>query len=79
MGRSLTGTEKTINSISRRQLLNYQDENYVTASTLVVAAGNLQHEKVVKSVRRYSDKFPRGKSRQAAIFPYSSLSSPRRA
>lgn len=61
LGRSLTGTEKTIDSMSRRQLLNYQDENYVTASTLLVAAGNLQHEKVVKSVRRYSDKFPRGK------------------
>lgn len=61
LGRSLTGTEKSLDAMGRRQLLNYQDENYVTASTLVVAAGNLEHDKVVKSVRRYADKFPRGK------------------
>jgi predicted Zn-dependent peptidase len=70
LGRSLTGTEKTLDAMGRRQLLNYQDENYVTASTLVVAAGNLRHEKAVKSVRRYANKFPRGKRPQFQPFDF---------
>jgi predicted Zn-dependent peptidase len=61
LGRSLTGTERTLDGMGRRQLLNYQDENYVTGTTLIVAAGNLRHDKVTKAVRRYADKFPRGK------------------
>lgn len=61
LGRSLTGTERTLDAMGRRQLLNYQDENYVTGTTLIVAAGNLRHEKVVKAVRRHADKFPQGK------------------
>jgi predicted Zn-dependent peptidase len=61
LGRSLTGTERTLDGMSRRHLLNYQDENYVTGTTLIVAAGNLRHDKVVKAVRRYVDRFPRGK------------------
>jgi predicted Zn-dependent peptidase len=61
LGRSLTGTEKTIDRLGRRQMLNYQDENYVSATTLIVAAGNLRHEHVVQAVRRYAGRFPQGK------------------
>ena len=61
LGRSLTGTKSTLDAMGRRQLLNYQDENYVTVTTLVVAAGNLQHNRVLRAVRRYADKFPLGK------------------
>src|SRR6266705_2553821 len=38
LGRSLTGTEKTIDALSRPQLLSYQRENYVAASTLLIVA-----------------------------------------
>ena len=61
LGRSLTGSERTLDAMGRRHLLNYQDEKYVTGTTLVVAAGNLQHASAVKAVRRYADKFPKGK------------------
>src|SRR5436309_4742900 len=50
LGRSLTGTEKTLDGMGRRQLLSYQRENYVAASTLVIVAGNLRHQKVVKAM-----------------------------
>jgi predicted Zn-dependent peptidase len=61
LGRSLTGTEKTIDRLGRRQLLNYQDENYISTTTLIVAAGNLRHDKVAQAVKRYAGRFPQGK------------------
>src|SRR5262245_55412294 len=61
LGRSLTGTEQTLDAMGRRQLVNYQDRNYVSATTLIVAAGNLQHHKFLKAVRRYLTSFPQGK------------------
>ena len=61
LGRPLTGSEKNIDSLGRAQLLQYQRENYVAPSTLVVAAGNLRHQTVVKAVSRYAPKFPAGK------------------
>src|SRR5580765_3328267 len=52
LGRSLTGTEKSLDALGRRQLVGYQRENYVAASTLLSVAGNLRHEKVVKAISR---------------------------
>ena len=61
LGRSLTGTEKTIDGLGRSQLVGYQRENYVAATTLVVMAGNLRHEKVVKAVSSFGSQFSEGK------------------
>jgi len=61
LGRPLTGTEKTIDAMQRRHFLDYLRKNYVTGSTLVVAAGKLQHQKIVKVVARYASRFTPGK------------------
>lgn len=61
LGRSLTGTEKTIDAMDRAKLLNYRRANYVAPSTLVTAAGNLSHEKIVRAVTRFAPKFAAGK------------------
>lgn len=63
LGRSLTGTERTIERLTRREMLEYQAMNYVSAATLVVAAGNIRHRQVVKAVEAQSRKFPAGKRR----------------
>ena len=60
LGRSLTGTEKTLDALGRPELVGYQRRNYVAASSLVVAAGNLHHGKVVKAVSRIASRFPGG-------------------
>jgi predicted Zn-dependent peptidase len=60
LGRSLTGTVETLNHMSRTALVEYQRENYVSGSTLVAAAGNLNHDKIVKAVSKYAIHFPRG-------------------
>ena len=61
LGRSLTGTEKTLDGLERPQLVGYRRKNYVAASTLVIAAGNLRHDKVVKAVSRFASQFSPGR------------------
>jgi len=61
LGRSLTGTEDTLDALGRRQLVTYQQNNYVAASTMLVVAGNLRHEKVLKAVSRFGQQFRPGK------------------
>jgi predicted Zn-dependent peptidase len=61
LGRSLTGTERTLDAMGRRDLVNYQRANYVAPCTLVVAAGNLRHRAVVRAVQRYAARFPPGR------------------
>jgi predicted Zn-dependent peptidase len=68
LGRSLTGSEETLQMMTRRQLLNYMDENYVSAATLITAAGNLRHRDLVKAVQRYAKRFARGKHPQFQPF-----------
>ena len=60
LGRSLTGTRKTIDDLTRAELLAYRRKNYVAPATLIVAAGALRHERVLRSVRRFAAQFPDG-------------------
>ena len=58
LGRPITGTEQTLDAMSRAHLVGYLRENYVPANTLIVAAGKLKHRQVVRAVARYSQRFP---------------------
>ncbi len=60
LGRRLTGTEKSINGISRAQMLAYRREHYVAGASLIVAAGCIEHDALVKRVRRFESGFPTG-------------------
>jgi predicted Zn-dependent peptidase len=60
LGRSLTGTEQTLDAMGRRELLEYQRRCYVAPITLVAAAGRLRHTQVVRAVRRYAGKVSAG-------------------
>lgn len=66
LGRPLTGTIKSIERLGRAALLDFRRANYTSGSTLVVAAGNCRHEKVVKAVSRFTNKFLPGKRPQFA-------------
>ncbi|MBM3831677.1 MAG: insulinase family protein [Verrucomicrobia bacterium] len=57
LGRSLTGTAETIEKMTREELLAYRSTNYLSSSTIVAAAGNLNHDKVVKAVSRFARHF----------------------
>jgi len=57
LGRPITGTGKTLDTLTRSRLLGYLRDNYVAGNTLVVAAGRLKHRQVVRAVARYSSRF----------------------
>ncbi len=61
LGRPLEGTEKNIDRLSRAQMVGYQRENYVAATTLVAAAGNIRHAQVLKAASRFARELPRGR------------------
>ncbi len=60
LGRSITGTVKTLDAISRDALLDYQRKNYVAGATVIAAAGQLRHSQLVSAVKPYARHFVRG-------------------
>lgn len=61
LGRSITGTNKSLDAIHREQLTDYLERHYVAGSTVIAAAGKLKHERVVRAVKRYARHFKIGK------------------
>jgi predicted Zn-dependent peptidase len=64
LGRPLTGTEKTLDTLTRTQLVDYQRKNYVANRTIIAAAGRLKHSEVVQAVSRIAARFPQGRAPQ---------------
>jgi predicted Zn-dependent peptidase len=60
LGRPVTGTNQSLDRLRRPELVAYLRENYVAGGTWVVAAGNLRHRSVVRSVTRSASRFPAG-------------------
>ncbi len=60
LGRPITGTDKTLDAMTRAQLLSYLYDKYVAGSSLIVAAGKLKHRQVIRSVARYAPRFQTG-------------------
>jgi predicted Zn-dependent peptidase len=60
LGRTLTGTEETLDAITRPHLVNYLRKNYVSQCTLVAAAGRVSHQKLVKALSKISKHFSVG-------------------
>jgi predicted Zn-dependent peptidase len=60
LGRSITGTEKTLDAMGRPHLLAYQKNNYVAAASLVAVAGRITHAEAVRAARKYARHFGRG-------------------
>jgi predicted Zn-dependent peptidase len=61
LGRPLTGTEKSLDSTRRTDLLDFFQANYTAANTLLAVAGPLRHADVVCRFRKFGKKFRLGK------------------
>jgi predicted Zn-dependent peptidase len=66
LGRPITGTSESLNRIRRRDLVGYLRQYYVSASTVVVAAGNVRHGQAVRTVNQYAHNFIAGQPRNCA-------------
>jgi predicted Zn-dependent peptidase len=76
LGRSITGTNRSLNEIRRESLLTFLNRNYVTGSVVIAAAGKLEHRKVLKAVEHLSRRFKSG-SRPVFAPAISNQSEPR--
>ena len=61
LGRPITGTSKTLDAMARPQLVGYLREQYAASGALIVAAGRLRHQQVVRAANRYAAKFAGGR------------------
>ena len=57
LGRPITGTEQTLDAMTRAGLLGYLRDHYVTGNALLVATGRLKHRRFVRAVARYAPRF----------------------
>lgn len=61
LGRPITGTRRSLDRISRAQLLAYLRNHYLAGNAFIVGAGNVKHAPLVKTVKRYARFFANGK------------------
>lgn len=58
LGRSLTGTPKIIKNMSREDIIQFKEKNYVTGNTLIVVTGDVDHETLVTRLQERLGKLP---------------------
>ncbi len=73
LGRPITGTAQTLDGLGRGELTRFFRGHYVSRATVIVAAGRITHEEVLRAVERYEartragawPKFPPARRRQS--------------
>jgi predicted Zn-dependent peptidase len=60
LGRPITGTERSLDGLGRKELVGYLRGHYVTGSTVIVAAGKVRHRDALRGAGRYSKHFTPG-------------------
>jgi predicted Zn-dependent peptidase len=63
-GWDVAGTVETVSKISRKDLINYRETQYVAPNTIVCLAGNFNEREGVKKVKKYFSKIKIGKGRE---------------
>ena len=66
MGRPVLGTEAGIRAMPRDILTSYMRRHYTTSNTVIAAAGNLEHERVLDLVQAHFADLPRTASPAAS-------------
>jgi predicted Zn-dependent peptidase len=69
LGRPITGTLQTIEGMDAEAFRAYRASHYNAPSTIVTAAGKIQHDEVVEKVAKLLSDLPTGKSPAAKPFP----------
>jgi predicted Zn-dependent peptidase len=67
------GTQDTLATFTRDTLVRYAREHFTGTNMVLVAAGNVHHEDLVKKVERYFGRAPAGTPLPRATFPKETL------
>jgi predicted Zn-dependent peptidase len=60
LGRSITGTKRTLDRIDRPEMLEHLRRAYVAPNTLIAAAGRVEHRHVVEAAAKFARRLPPG-------------------
>jgi len=63
-GWDVAGRIETVSKISRKDLINYRESQYVASNTIVCMAGNFHEKNGIEKVKKYFAKIKTGKSRE---------------
>ena len=69
LGRPIQGTESTVGGLSRKRLLGYFRDNYVPSNILIVATGNVRHDRLARLLAKSFGRMPKGARRTPAVRP----------
>lgn len=62
-GRSIAGTKEIINSITRKDIMDYRNAHYTASNMVVAVAGNIDENSALKKVEKIFKKIPKGKKK----------------
>jgi predicted Zn-dependent peptidase len=60
LGRPILGTKETVKKFTREMLLDYYNRAYTPANITITAAGNLEHDEIVKLIESRFASLPKG-------------------
>lgn len=61
LGHQILGTRETVESFTKKDLLAYYKSRYVGSKIVVAAAGRLNHDELVKKIRKKMGRIPAGR------------------
>jgi predicted Zn-dependent peptidase len=64
LGRPLTGTMRSMDAITRRDVLDYKRRHYIANNTIVAVAGPVEHETVLAAARPIVSRISAGRPRR---------------
>ncbi|MEK7773650.1 MAG: pitrilysin family protein, partial [Deltaproteobacteria bacterium] len=70
IGRSILGSKKNIESISRAEILGYFKEHYGSGRVFITAAGGLKHGRVLSLIKKTFGRMEPGPGKTAATVPH---------
>jgi predicted Zn-dependent peptidase len=57
LGRPLTGTEASLDRLTRDGIVRFHQANYVAGNTIITAAGRITHRRLIRAASRYARHF----------------------
>jgi len=68
MGRGIAGTTKSVENISKNEMLQYLNTQYVASNLIISVAGNITHENIVDQITQTMSDFRDGEIQQMIPF-----------
>ena len=68
LGFSIAGSIESVSPLSRKDIIKYRDENYISGNIVIVLCGNIDHGEIETNVQKIFSKAAKGKTRPPELF-----------